>query len=291
VQYVGIRVEGGEDGQLVCDRGDPTDNMETFSLRRQGRHVGGLVVAPRRGQRQLSSDDRTLLNDIARQVATAVEASRLVTELAVSRSRLAIAREEERAQLRRDLHDRLGPRLVGLGLQLDTLGARANDETLSRAALQARSETEEALEEIRRLARGLRPAGLDDVGLIAAIETTARRLSLDENGSWTVQVESALQLPAIAPDVAAAGYQIVCEALTNAHRHSGGTTAKVRVGISADGSHLILEVGDDGHGIPDDAEEGVGLESMRQRAAAVNGVLTVSRSDRGGAIVRAELPM
>lgn len=291
VPYVGIRVQGGDHGRLACDRGDPTENMETFPLHRHQRQIGALIVAPRRGQRSLTPDDRVLLNDIARQVATAVDASRLVNELAASRSRLAIAREEERAQLRRDLHDRIGPRLVGLGLQLDTLGARAEDDTLSSAVLQARSEAEQALEEIRRLARGLRPADLDDVGLVAAIEAAVQRLSLDDGGEWTVRVDAALQLPAIAADVAAAGYQIVCESLTNALRHSGGTEAYVRVGVSANGSHLILEVSDNGHGIPSDVDEGVGLESMRQRAAAVRGTLTVSNSHRGGTVVRADLPM
>ncbi len=291
VPYVGIQVEAGEDGQLACDRGDPTENMETFPLRRQDRLVGGLVVAARRGQRQLTPDDRTLLSDIARQVATAVDASHLVTELAASRSRLAVAREEERAQLRRDLHDRLGPRLVGLGLQLDTLGARSNDAAIAMAAVTARTEAEQALDEIRRLARGLRPADLDDVGLVAAIQTAARRLSLEEDDGWTVHVEAAVHLPDIRAEVAGAAYQIVSEALTNAHRHSGGSSARVRVGVSANGSHLILEVSDNGNGIPDDTAEGVGLESMRQRASAVDGSLRVSRSDQGGAIVRAELPV
>ncbi|MEY2467315.1 MAG: hypothetical protein QOF21_13 [Actinomycetota bacterium] len=292
VPYVGIRVEEGNRDQLACDRGDPTANMVTFPLRRQDRLVGSLVVAPRRGQRSLSPDDRTLLTDIARQVATVVDASRLVTELAASRGRLAVAREEERAQLRRDLHDRLGPRLVGLGLQLDTLGARANDTSIADAAHQARSEAEQALEEIRRLARGLRPADLDDVGLVAAVEAAARRLTQDDGDRWTVRVEAAVHLPTIPPDVAAAGYQIVCEALTNAHRHSGGSAARVRIGVSATGSHLIVEVSDDGQGFPDDIAEGVGLQSMRHRAAAVDGTLTISRSEvGGGATVRAELPM
>jgi signal transduction histidine kinase len=289
--YVGIRVEGGEGGRLACDRGDPTDHMETFPLHHHDTVIGGLVVAPRRGQRTLSSDDRTLLNDVARQVATAVEAARLVTELAASRSRLAIAREDERAQLRRDLHDRLGPRLVGLGLQLDTLSARVDDEHVSTAALRARAEAEEALEEIRRLARGLRPADLEDVGLVAAIETTARRLSLDDDRGWSVQVDAALHLPAIAANVASAAYQIVCEALTNAHRHSGGTAAHVRVGVSADGSRLVVEVSDNGRGFPADTNEGVGLASMRQRSAAVDGTFAVTRNDGLGITVRAELPV
>ena len=168
--YIGIRTVGDSANRLVFERGDPTTTAEIVPLHRHGRLVGELVVAPRRGQRSLTADDRALLADVARQIATAVDASRLVTELAASRSAIAVAREEERAQLRHDLHDRLGSHLVGLSLKLETLEPGSSNPPDPDAAQQAQAEVRHVLEEVRRISRGLRPAELDELGLGAAIE-------------------------------------------------------------------------------------------------------------------------
>lgn len=289
--YIGIRIAGDPSGRLACERGEPTEDVETIPLIRQGRPVGELLVAPRRGQRSLTGEDRAVLGDVARQIATAVDSSRLLTELVASRSRIAVAREEERAQLRHDLHDRLGSHLTGLSLQLDTLETRATDPSIADDARRAHAEAQRALEEVRRITRGLRPAELDELGLVAAIDAAATRLSVGDDGQWKVTVDAAVQLPEIPPSVASAAYHIVNEALTNARRHSGGTAAHVRVGVTATGSHLTVDVTDNGRGIEHHGGEGVGLRSMDARATAVGGVLDITAPTNGGATVRAELPL
>lgn len=290
--YVGIRT-GSDTGWLACERGEPPEQPERVPLVHQGRSVGELLVGPRTGERSISDVDRGLLGDIARQVAAAVSAAGLLTEIAASHDRLAVAREEERARLRHDLHDRLGSHLVGLSLQLDTLEGRSQASGLVEEIRTAHLETERALNEVRRIARGLRPAELEELGLLAAIRAAATRLTVVEDGNnrWRTSVEAAVQLPPSNPTTEAAAYHIALEALTNAFRHSGGNQADVRIGVDTAGGHLIVEVSDDGHGINGQGVEGVGLRSMRERAEQVGGHLDVSAGPGGGTTVRGRLPL
>lgn len=127
-----------------------------------------------------------------------MSAAGLLTEIAASRNRLAVAREEERARLRHDLHDRLGSQLVGLSLQLDTLESRSNGSGFLEQIRKAHTEAERALDEVRRISRGLRPADLDELGLVPAIDAAAARVSVgDDDSGWSVSVEAAVQLPPI----------------------------------------------------------------------------------------------
>jgi signal transduction histidine kinase len=213
----------------------------------------------------------------------------LLTELTASRTTIAVAREHERAQLRHDLHDRLGSQLTGLRLQLDTLETRTADAALARDAHKASEEAQRALDEVRRISRGLRPAELDELGLRAAVASAAERLSVG-TGDWTATVDAALHLPPIPKTVSSAAYHVVVEALTNARRHSEGTKAHVRIGISADGNHLVLEVSDNGRGFNGEPREGVGLQSMRERVAATGGALEVTTGS-SGVTIRAQLPL
>ncbi|HEX7277415.1 MAG TPA: histidine kinase, partial [Acidimicrobiales bacterium] len=290
--YVGIKTTSGEAARLACERGERPEHPESLPLVHQGRSVGELLVGLRRGERSLSDSDRSLLGAIAPQVASAVNATGLLTEIAASRSRLAVAREEERARLRHDLHDRLGPHLVGLGLQLDTLEGRVQDSDVVDVIRKAHNEAESALNEVRRISRGLRPAELDELGLVAAIDAAAARLTVgDDDHAWRASVAAAVQLPAIPAATEAAAYHIAVEALTNAHRHSGGGHAEVHIGVDASGASLTVEISDDGRGMNGKAGEGVGIRSMTERAAGVGGALELCDRPAGGTVVRADLPL
>jgi two-component system, NarL family, sensor kinase len=290
--YVGIRTTVADTGRLACERGEMPDHPERVPLVHQGRSVGELLVGPRPGERAITESDRVLLADIARQVAFAVSAAGLLTEVAASHDRLAVAREEERARLRHDLHDRLGSHLVGLSLQLDTIEGRALGSAVIDEIRTAHLEAERALGEVRRISRGLRPAELEDLGLVAAVKAAVTRLTVgDEASCWHASVEAAVQLPPVPATTEAAAYHIAVEALTNAYRHSEGNHAEVHIGVIAVGGGLVIEVSDNGVGLNDQSPEGVGLRSMQARVAQVGGHLEISPRPSGGTIVRAEFPL
>lgn len=289
--YVAVRI-AGQDEALACERGQPPDQPDRVGLVAQGETVGELIVGARPGEHSLSTADRALLTELAPHLAATVKAAALITELASSRTRLAVAREEERARLRHDLHDRLGSRLVGVALQLDAAATSAQGTPWTDSLRHTCDEVDTALSEIRRLTRGLRPADLDELGLVAAVRAAATRLTVGEQPrGWQPDVSAAIHLPALAPEVEAAAYQIALEAMTNAYRHSGGHHAQVRIGVDPAGTTLLIEITDDGHGIGELDATGVGLRSMHERAEAVGGSLDIGTDATGGALVRAELPI
>jgi signal transduction histidine kinase len=146
-------------------------------------------------------------------------------------------------------------------------------------------EVEAGVEEVRRIVHGLRPAALDQLGLVAAIRTYAGRCT---SATLVVAVEVSGDLPILPAAVEVAAYRIAVEALTNVVRHANASTCSIT--FRADGDGLQLEVVDDGVGIGHGVTAGVGLSSMRERTSGVGGRLLVSVGRGGGTRVVAELP-
>jgi signal transduction histidine kinase len=246
-----------------------------------GERIGRLVVATE-PDRVLTLLERRLLTELSRQVASAAHAVSLAGDLARSRERLVAATEEERRRLRRDLHDGLGPALAGVVLGLQRARARLVTEP---AAAQAQldeltRQVQEAVADVRRLVYGLRPPAVDELGLVGAIREQAQAMG-------SVEVHGAVDgdLPAA---VEVAAYRIALEAMTNALRHGGGSWC--RVGLELNGAlHVVVE--DDGAGLPEQFRAGVGIASMRERAAELGGSWTIARRDPAGTTVRAVLPV
>jgi signal transduction histidine kinase len=207
----------------------------------------------------------------------------LTTDLLRSRERLVAATEEERRRLRRDLHDGLGPALAGvvLGLQL-AKGRLDHDPDSVRERLDVlTAQTQQAVAEVRRLVYGLRPPALDELGLVGALDEQARTL-----GPITVHgPDTPLALPAA---VEVAAYRIAVEAMTNVVRHAHARDCTVRVRI--DGA-LHLEIADDGVGLPEGYRAGVGITSMRERAAELGGSCTIEPRTPHGTLVRVCVPL
>jgi signal transduction histidine kinase len=214
---------------------------------------------------------------------------RLTADLQRSRERLVATREEERRRLRRDLHDGLGAQLAGLTVQAGLLRRLIPTDPAAADALagELREELRAAIADIRRLVHGLRPPALDELGLAGALQRLAERSSGDGEG-LRVDVEVDRSLPALPAAVEVAAYRIVQEALTNAVRHAGARRCRVRLG--ADGDDLLVEVTDDGLGLPEEPVPGVGLSSMRERAAEMGGGCRVEPAPGGGTAVLARLP-
>ncbi len=276
--YVMIEV----DGEVLCRHGRALPGgTEAWPLPFAGETIGNLVVQ-RRTDADLSASERRLLTDLSTQIAVAARAVVLTRALQNSRQRLVATREEERRRLRRDLHDGLGPTLAGIALGIDTV-RRATRPDGSTAELLAtlRAATEAAVDDIRRIVYDLRPPILDELGLAGAVREQAVRL-----GAERIDVPDTL--PALPAAVEVAAYRIAVEALTNAARHSPGSPVSVQLSVNG---RLELSIADDGAGLPDGYRAGVGLNSMRERAAELGGRCDVTRRSPQGTLVHAEFPL
>jgi signal transduction histidine kinase len=149
---------------------------------------------------------------------------------------------------------------------------------------------------VRRAVDDLRPPALDELGLVEALRehVAAYRLPVAAGTSGgttdgarvTVHADA---LPSLRAAVEVAAYRIATEAVANAVRHAGASTCTVGLGLSGD--DLLVEISDDGRGVPADAVPGVGSASMRERAAELGGTLDVTTAPGAGTAVRARLPL
>ena len=249
---------------------------------------GGVAVAALIHDRSLENDPG-LVAVVAGAAALAIENERLqadvrarLAEVVESRARLVTVADQERRRLERDLHDGAQQRLVALALTLSRAGERVDARPGETRELLADGERQlrKALEELRGLAAGIRPAILSDAGLGAALE------SLAENAPVAVTLRATVdsRLP---DQVEAAAYFAVCELLTNAAKHARATSVSVTAHIE-DG-RLQVEVGDDGVGGAH-FDGGSGLNGLVDRITALDGHLTLKSPEGGGTHVEFELP-
>jgi signal transduction histidine kinase len=142
--------------------------------------------------------------------------------------------------------------------------------------------------DIRRLVYALRPPVLDELGLVSAIREYAVRHN--QSGGAAVAVDAPDDLPQLPAAVEVAAYRIALEALTNVARHAGAHGCTVRLS-TVDGCWLAIEIEDDGVGLPAGTQAGVGIASMRERAAELGGEFRMEALPTGGTKVRARLPL
>ncbi len=289
--YAAIVLNDGTD-QVLATAGTPVAGVLRLPLVYQSEPVGELVVAPRSPGEIFGPADRRLLADLARQAGIAAHAVRLTVDLQRARERLVTAREEERRRLRRDLHDGLGSQLSALAIQAAALRSQINRDPAGAAIIanELRTELKASVAEIRRLVHGLRPPSLDELGLVGALRERARRFEGPvEGGSLHVIFDAPADLSTLPAAVEVALYRIMEEALTNVVRHAAASRCTVHLYV-ADRA-VRLSIADDGVGLPAGAAAGIGLGSMRERAAELGGTCTVSPGEDGGTVVRATLPL
>ena len=253
----------------------------------QSEQVGELLLAPRARGESFTPADRRLLDDLARQVGIAAHAVRLTADLQQSRERLVTAREEERRRLRRDLHDGLGPALASITLKLDaTRNLLTRDLPAADALLiDLKKQTQVAVADIRRLVYNLRPPSLDELGLIQALREQAEQYNQDR---LRITIDAPDPLPPLPAAVEVATYRITQEAMTNVVRHAQAHTCTIRLTLD---NSLEVEVCDDGQGIPAGQRVGVGLTSIRERAAELGGTCQIEPRTGGGTRLHVRLPL
>jgi signal transduction histidine kinase len=310
--YAAILLKRDGEFATAAEHGTPVGEPVTLPLAHQKETVGRLVVAPRASGEAFTPSDQRLLDDLARQAGVAVHAARLTVDLQRSRERLVTACEEERRRLRRDLHDGLGPTLAGLTFGLDAarnlLAREPEDAETLLAGL--KGQTQAAVSDVRRLVYGLRPPALDDLGLVPAIREQAANHGLVADGppggkagekanreasgedELIFSVEAPGHLPPLPAAVEVACFRIAQEAMTNVARHARARTCRVRLSLDeARNEALKLEVVDDGVGVSGERRAGVGMTSMRERAAELGGTCVVEPGPAGGTRVLARLPL
>jgi signal transduction histidine kinase len=250
----------------------------------RGERLGALSVAMPAAEPLSASGDQ-LMHDLASQAGLVLRNVLLIEELRSSRRRLVAAQDEERRKIERNLHDGAQQQLVALAIQLklarsildrDPAKAGALLDTLQGAA-------NDALEDLRDLARGIYPPLLADKGLPAAIEAQARKATVPV----TVESDGLGRFP---PDVESAVYFSCLEALQNVAKYAHATRAYVAL---RDGSgELRFEVRDNGRGFdPQRTSYGTGLQGIADRLAALGGSLTVASAPGDGTTVTGRLPV
>jgi signal transduction histidine kinase len=196
-----------------------------------------------------------------------------------ARAELVRERERERLRVRRDLHDGVGPLLAALRLELDQSVAAA-------ATVRARELLDDAIGEVRRISRDLRPLALDELGLLGAIRQQAEALS--RRGGPTFVLRLPDELDALPPAVEVAVYRILAEAMTNVVKHASASHCDITLRV-ADGL-LNARVADDGTGAVDPSS-GTGIASMRGRAEELGGRCQIAAGPGGGCEITTEIPL
>lgn len=293
--YAAITLKQGDAYVLSAAYGkEPEEDLFRLPLVYQNEQIGELMLAPRAPGETFNSADRTLLSDLARQAGIAAHAVRLThdlqqatVELQRSRTELVTTREEERRRLRRDLHDGLGPALGSLTLQLDTArNLYKSDPSAADALLvDLKAQVQAAIADIRRLVYELRPPTLDELGLVSALHEQVTRY---RQQGLSITLTAPECMPPLPAAVEVAIYRIAQEALTNVIRHANAHHCVLSLEVD---DSVCLEVRDDGRGRAMDDRAGVGLTSMRERAAELGGSCVIESLDMGGTRVFIRIPL
>lgn len=247
-------------------RGEPDPALPAFALREFGRvaraieHLAGALADARTAQRAL--------------------AHQLIT-----------VQEDERRALARELHDEMGQTLAALNVTATHMARNAvhlSPNAVAECAGDLRRDLRTCADQLRTMLKALRPHGLHASGLAP----TLRELVQGWRGRHT-EIAFALELPPSAPAIgdatALAVYRVVQEAVTNVVKHSGARRCAIRLAEDAD--CLVLEVDDDGRGMPSGARRHGGLLGMQERVGMVGGALHLAPGPAGGLCLRALFPL
>jgi signal transduction histidine kinase len=250
----------------------------------RGEKLGAIAVTMPRNE-PLSPAGERLLSDLASQAGLVLRNVRLIEELRASRQRLVAAQDEERRRLERNIHDGAQQQLVALAVKIRLAEnlARKDADKAAELMAQVRAETQQALEDLRDLARGIYPPLLADQGLAAAVESQARKAALPV----AVEPDSVGRYP---QEAEAAAYFCVLEALQNVSKYAGASAAVVR--LSEEDGELVFAVSDDGRGFdPATTPRGSGLQNMADRLDALGGRFEIVSRPTEGTTVIGRIPV
>ncbi|HSJ00001.1 MAG TPA: sensor histidine kinase [Patescibacteria group bacterium] len=251
------------------------DEMERADLSRPRANLGG------------ATDGRAETEEVARlELAFRRMLERLEAERRRAASAALEAQEDERARVARDLHDEVNQSLTGLLLHLEAARREAPPALVPELS-ETKSVANRAMDELLSVARQLRPTALDDLGLAAALAAHT-----DEVGRLTgvaTRFEPDGELSKLDAEAQLVIYRVAQEAISNATRHAGADHVDVR--LTRTGHRVELVVSDDGRGFSfDEAEGGLGIPGMRERALLAGGELEIQSRPGTGTTVRLVIP-
>ena len=264
--------------------------VNVFLLQRRSRPLERLIdemeradLSRPRANLGESTDGRAETEEVARlELAFRRMLERLEAERRRSASAALDAQEDERARVARDLHDEVNQSLTGLLLHLEAARRDAPPDLVPELT-ETKALASMAMDELLSVARQLRPTALDDLGLTAAL--AAHVADLESRTGVATSFEASGDVSGINPEAQLVLYRVAQEALSNAARHSGAEHVGVR--LRNDGERVELSVTDDGHGFSfDDAEGGLGIAGMRERALLVGGEIAIESRPGTGTTVR-----
>jgi signal transduction histidine kinase len=267
-------------------------------------HAGTVVGRIECGDRRdgpLLEEDRRLLANLAGQAAAAAHNLHLTAELSdrldlirrqaaeltASRARVAQTQDAERQRIQRDLHDGVQQDLVALtaNLALARERLRRGDPRADESLAELQRDMGGLVGQLRDFAHAIHPPVLADQGLLEAIEAQAARLPLEV----VIEADPALRGVRYPPQVETATWYVVSEALTNAVKHA--RARRVHVALAQPDGYLAVEIRDDGCGFDQASVRGLGLASLADRMAIVDGALRIDSGSGRGTTLRAEVPL
>ena len=284
-----------------AERPEPLDadantegSLSSSSMREPVRHLGeplGALSITKKPGESITATEEKLVRDLAaqaglvmRNVALTEQLMGTIEELRASRQRLVTAQDEGRRRIERNLHDGAQQQIVALTVKLRLLGQLVDRDTEKAKSMASdlQSDANDALEQLRDLARGIYPPLLADQGLVAALEAQARKASVPTE----VRSDGIGRYP---QDTEAAVYFCVLEALNNVAKYAGATRAEVDL-AQTDG-HLSFSVVDDGQGFDTAATSyGTGVQGMADRLDAIGGILRVVSRKGEGTTIEGSIP-
>jgi PAS domain S-box-containing protein len=293
----------GQSGAIIFtpeDRAKGEQEKEIKTALRKGRAPDERFHLKKDGTRFYVSGVMNLLRDaegsargfvkICRDMTERIEAEKAQHDKEMLQ-KLVGAQEDERKRIARDLHDELGQKLTALRLKLENVRKICEEEEICGGIDEAQQLAKHIDADVDFLAWELRPAALDDLGLVAATENYVREWS--RHSGVTVEFHaSGLKRMRLAPEVETNFYRITQEALNNTHKHAKATRASVLI-EKGDGS-VILIIEDDGKGFnvkdKKSRSKGLGLTGMQERAALVGGTLEIESAPGQGTTIFARVP-
>jgi signal transduction histidine kinase len=252
-------------------------------VRHQGELLGALSVAMPASE-PMNPSKEALVRDLAAQAGLVLRNVRLIEELRESRRRIVTAQDERAKALERNLHDGAQQQLVALAVKqrLAANVVRRDPDKAAEILDELQTDTADALENLRDLARGIYPPLLADKGLPTALEAQTRKVSFPVS----VDADGVSRYP---PEVEAAVYFCCLEALQNVAKYAGASGAFIR--LVDKGGHLRFEVEDDGEGFdPASTRHGTGLQGIADRLEAIGGTIEVRSAPGEGTTVAGYVP-